>query len=172
MVQAQMEREVEVEVEVEVKVKVKDIYLVELNFEEHDDYEEEMTAEDFGYYLVSMRNTVGITQCDMAAVLDYNKNTYNAYEKGKRLPKDWQGIQYKLQDMAKTKAKKDRENGEEKFNNNVNSSIVEQIISLHSKGKNIIQIGTFLSVHEDTVASFLLKNGIEPLYYHNGWDVS
>lgn len=129
-----------------------------------DDFE--MTGEEFGFYLVSMREVLGVTQAKMSQLLECNQNAYNAYEKGKRLPKKWLIIQEKLQLIVK-KYKEDNRGIELK--SNVDEKLLEEIVFLHNKGKNNVQIGIHLDLDEDLVVKCLVEQGYEPEVFTSCW---
>lgn len=140
-------------------------YLVNQELFEED---EKITPEEFGFYLVSMREVIGITQYEMADILEYNKNTYNSYEKGKRIPKDWENVMKNLQLLVKEHISKQRQF--DNFKINIDFKLGLEIIDLHEQGKNIVQIGIKLDLDECLVESFLLERNYEPRQFNPSWD--
>lgn len=126
------------------------------------DEEDEMTKEEFSYFLINMREALGVTQSKMAELLGCNQNAFNAYEKAKRLPKKWHEIQVKVQKLVKEHREANR--GIE-FKQHINNDLLSQIVELHNKGKNHVQIGIHLDLDEDLVIAELLKAGYEPLLF-------
>lgn len=124
--------------------------------------EEEMTAEEFGAFLVFMREKIGINQYDMAELLGYNKNTYNAYENGKRIPRAWVEVEKKIRELVKEDIVQKREAGLSSFKD-INQEISDGILKMHYKGKNVVQIGIFYSLDEAVVFEFLLSKDLMPI---------
>lgn len=121
--------------------------------------EDKMTAEDFGEFLRNMRDTLGFTQVDMATRLGYNKNLYNSYENGLRLPRKWEEMEKNIRELVKVNVKLQREHGSYA---SMNADVKAEILELHRENKNTVQIGTRVGVDEFDVEKYLLSIGEEP----------
>lgn len=123
------------------------------------EHEEKMTAEDFGEFLKNMRETLGFTQVAMATRLGYNKNLYNSYENGIRLPRKWQEVEKSIRELVKAHVKLQREEGSFSL---LTEDVKAEILELHFENKNTVQIGTRVGVDEFDVEKYLLSIGEEP----------
>lgn len=129
--------------------------------------EEKMTAEEFGEFLMYMREMLGFSQKEMSDLLGVKSTTYNAYEKGKRLPKNWESVERLLKDKVCEHVKKLRETPD--YVKEITEELGKKIIEMHKRGKNIVQIGTRLDIDEEEVEKFLKERGYEPIPYFPGW---
>ena len=117
---------------------------------------------EFSYYLLSMREYLGVSKEDFSKSLNINPRTYYSYESGRSIPGNWSEILGKIQSLVKIKSAKIRD--KEDFNSVLNSSLEAEILLLHDEGKNIVQIGIELSLSEELVEKYLLSKGLNPLY--------
>lgn len=124
-----------------------------------------MTSEEFGYFLLKMREKIGINQFEMAELVGYNKNSYNAFEKGKKLPRHWQKVETKVKDIVNEYLNETRYLNEDDFDK-INTLFKEEaVLDMHYKGKNVVQIGMKLNFDEEDVFNFLMKKDLVPLLF-------
>lgn len=126
----------------------------------------EISKDEFSYFLINMRENLELNQSEMAEKLGINKNSYNAFENGKRLPKNWSVIKDKVNYLVKNYASENRGFIHKKY---INEEMSNNILKLHNRGKNIVQIGIELELDEEKVYDFLIENGFEPIEYTLNW---
>lgn len=128
-------------------------------FEEED---EVPTIEEFSFYLTNIREILGLTRLDMAALLNCKKNSYYNYEQGKNFPRNWKKYQEFLNGYVKEYFKKLRE---EPTYNTITEALGEEIIAMHLKQYNVVQIGMKLDIEETEVADYLREHNYEPISF-------
>lgn len=133
----------------------------------HEYEDESLTPEEFAEFLILNREVLGYRQCQMAEILGVNKNAYNAYERAKRIPKNWEVFLEKVRILVKDKQRSVRM-GEE-YSNFVSDSMKESMIEMHRMGRNIVQISIELGIEEGTVRDMLISAGYTPTVYRPSW---
>ena len=126
----------------------------------------DISKDEFSYFLINMRENLELNQSEMAEKLGINKNSYNAFENGKRLPKNWSVIKDKVNYLVKNYATENRGYIHKKY---INDEMSNNILKLHNRGKNIVQIGIELELDEEKVYDFLVANDLEPIEYTLNW---
>lgn len=126
--------------------------------------EEENENDDYiAYYLQNMRDFFGLTKAQFSEYLKVNTRTYYNYEKGVSIPENLQSLRATISRMLENK----RNNLPlDTYLFTVDPKLLEQMLLLHDKGKNTIQIGIELSIDQEDVYQCLLDAGITPLVYH------
>ena len=133
----------------------------------HEYEEEALTAEEFAEFLKYNREVLGYKQCDMADALGVNKNSYNAFERAKRMPKSWEALVEQVRIMVKAKQRSIR-NGED-FKSSLTSDLKKEILGMHGRGLNIVQISVRVGVEETIIRQYLNSKGLTPVIYHPSW---
>lgn len=133
----------------------------------HEYEDESLTPEEFAEFLILNREVLGYRQCQMAEILGVNKNAYNAYERAKRIPKNWEVLLEKVRILVKDKQRSVRLGDD--YSSFVSVSMKEKMIEMHRMGRNIVQISIELGIDEGEVSDLLKSAGYTPNVYRPSW---
>lgn len=125
--------------------------------------ENQEDSDYIAYYLQNMRNFFNLTKTQFSNLLNVNSRTYYNYEKGVSFPEDFQALRSTISRMLENKRNK------LPLDTNlfsVDPSLLEQMIELHDKGRNTIQIGIELELDQEDVYKCLVDAGFTPTLYH------
>lgn len=110
------------------------------------------------------REEAGITLQRLCDEIGLTVGVYSLYENGKRLIKDEAEYEYLYNKVCRA-IYKITKSEEYKFTH-ITNNILEQAVSLHNRGHNIVKIATTLNVDERILERALNKIGIYPLEFN------